>query len=132
MKSNKNIRAFEKAIRKLALIGCFLFILSSCSKDDGPSTRDLLIGEWELDEIDNDPVIGFSFTIELEADGDYVQRLTDNLGSFTLRGEWTLTSQDIEIDLDDAEDIALELVAVSGESLLVADEDGNDLFFTKE
>lgn len=110
---------------------CIITLMSACGDDEGQSIQDLLIGEWALDEEDGTKVSGFTFVVELESNGDYKETYTSSQGTSVYRGEWTLIGQEIEIEYDDGDQEELEVVAVTGDLLIVEDEDRTELVFER-
>jgi len=113
---------------------CFLVLVcASCGDDDdGPSTRDLLIGTWELEEINgSDLPPGNSFEVTLEADGDYEEEGTLGGSPFNFRGEWELDGDVIEVEYDDGDFVEIEIESITADRL-EADIEGDEWVFEKD
>ncbi len=125
-------RSYYRAIVTMAL-GTLLLVMSACSDDGGgPSTRDLLIGEWELERINGNRDIGGSFTSEFEADGDYTESFfIEGVGNGSIDGEWELDDQMIEIEFDNG-DREWEIIEISPDELIVEFENGDEWEFEKD
>jgi len=123
----------KKAKNYLMMSVWLLLIImqAGCSKDDEPSTRDMLIGEWELDEINGQNVSDFVMEITVEADGDYKEVITFDGSTSTYRGEWQLVGKTIEIEYDDGDDFELTIEEVTSTKLVVEDEDNDEYEFDK-
>lgn len=116
----------------MMLVWLLLIIMQAgCSKDDEPSTRDMLIGEWELDEINGQNISDFTMEITVDADGDYKEVITFDGATSTYRGEWKLIGQTIEIEYDDGDDFELTIEEITATKLVVEDEDNDEYEFEK-
>ena len=123
----------KKAKNYLMMSVWLLLIImqAGCSKDDEPSTKDMLIGEWELEEFNGQNITDFSMEITVESDGDYKEVITFDGSTSTYRGEWQLIGQTIEIEYDDGDEVELEIEEITSSKLVVEDEDNNDYEFEK-
>ncbi len=81
---------------------CIAFLLTSCGNDDsGPSRTDLLVGTWELDEINGSNLqSGFTVEITFERDGDYEEDINANGEVERYTGEWEWNKDEDEITID--------------------------------
>ncbi len=123
-----------KRFNNFLMMSVFLLLIimqAGCSKDDEPSTRDKLIGEWELDEINGQNISDFTMEITVEADGDYKEVITFEGSTSTFRGEWQLVGNTIEIEYDDGDDFELTIEEVTSTKLVVEDEDNDEYEFEK-
>lgn len=128
-------RLHYSAVSRLVLVCiCSLLLLFfSCGDDDGPSTRELLVGTWNLDKIDGESFTsadGF-FTLEIEADGDF--ELTGFIESvaFFDSGEWELVGNEIRLEYDGGDEEEIDLVSVTSTRLILEIE-GDDWEFEKD
>ena len=129
------MKTLERHLSELLLgsIPCLLVIAGCGDVDDSPSTRDLLIGDWDLEEVNGNSNLNGILSIELEPDGDYSELLIINgVGSFTNSGEWTLIGMNAEVENDDGEDYELGVMDSISETLLVEDEFGDELLFERD
>lgn len=109
------------------LVAAALSLLTSCDDDEGPSTRDMLIGSWELTEvrIDGIPVDldGFYLEMEFQSDGDYREMYIEGGTPEIYLGEWELTGNELELDYDDGDRWKLTIISITATTLKVEDED---------
>ncbi|MEP5613428.1 MAG: lipocalin family protein [Cyclobacteriaceae bacterium] len=105
-------------------------LLTSCSKDDGPSQTDLIVGTWTLDEVNGDNVRSdLIIEITLERDGDYEEDINDSgtVNRFTGDWEWNRDEDEITIDYDQSfEDWELKVEMLTADELEV--DDGDDTY----
>lgn len=107
-------------------------LLASCSKDDGPTRTDLLVGTWELEEVNGDRVRStLNVEITIDRDGDYEEEIDDELEGFFVRftGEWEWNRNEDEIIIEYDQNISdweLEVELLTSEELEV--DDGDDTY----
>lgn len=127
---------------RAVLAGMILFLaalltLGSCDdNDEGPSTRDLLIGSWELVEAEVDGVSvdldDVRLDVEFQSDGDYRETLTEEGVTETYYGEWELSGNEVELEYDDGDFWELEILSVTGDELRVEDDDNFEGTFERD
>ncbi|MEO9872359.1 hypothetical protein [Ekhidna sp.] len=131
----KERNSWKSSIMLSYLFICFV-MLFSCSKDDaGPSQTDLLIGKWNLEEI-NGVNLNSSLQVEVtfEANGDYEEEINENgeLERFTGEWEWNNDQDEIAIDYDqNISDWELDVEMLTADELEL-DDGNNTLLFSKD
>jgi len=86
----------------------FLFCLttSSCKNDD-PSLRECMVGEWTVDvvNIEGQNVAPSNMEFDFEDDGDFDLEFVFAGTRYTMAGEWEVneSSKEIELNYDDRE-----------------------------
>lgn len=111
---------------RILLVVALLFTLGSCD-DDEPSTRDLLIGTWEMTEVEQDGIPvdldDYYLEVEFQRDGDYRETHIEDGIAFLYQGEWEISGNELEIDYDDGDQWEVKIVSVTADQLRVEDDD---------
>ncbi|MEP1094240.1 MAG: hypothetical protein ABJG78_03985 [Cyclobacteriaceae bacterium] len=119
------IRLFHLVFAAIAVT-----LLMSCSKDDGPSQTDLIVGTWTLEEVNGDNVRSdLIVELTIERNGDYEEDINDSgsVSRFTGEWEWNRDEDEITIDYDQSfEDWELDVELLTEDELEV--DDGDDTY----
>lgn len=111
------------------LLAALVFALSSCGKDDNPTSSDgsELVGKWKLTKITLTTVgnlelspndIGIAVTFDLKSDRTFAATVTDSSGTSVETGTWSVASGKITMKSSDGTSEELPY-STSGNKLFV-------------
>lgn len=131
---------YQRAVRMGKILSVVILLaLGACKDDDKkaePSTRELLIGTWEMVEAEIDGEFLGPEDLRIEAvfqsDGDYRETIIEDGFSETYYGEWEVIDDEIQLEYDDGDSWELDIVSISKDKLRVVDGFDFEALFEKQ
>jgi len=135
----------NKSLKGFIVLGIIMLTTASCGNDDGLSfaqanllkiendrKKELLIGTWELTEVDGEILTDIEFSINFRENGKYEESIIEFKDEFSFEGTWEWNSDfsKVLIEYDDGDEAVLNILELDANQLVIQS-DGDKYTFER-